>query len=161
MHMLEIRRNDNCKNIANFWIIWKINFALFQLSKNYKSQNIKLVYNINNIFSIKKNFYIWEILRKDQVIGGINHVLSVSTNKNHIRNFIKMIDDKNDQKQIKKLCINNIFSFIYNGIIDQNLNPAYNYKEFKKNYHIAIEFTIYAINFPSAKVTNRTFNYNF
>lgn len=65
MHMLKIRENNNCKFMATFWVIKKINFALFQLSKNFKSWNIKLGYDKNDLLAIIKTLYTWEILEQN------------------------------------------------------------------------------------------------
>lgn len=56
MHTLE--KNSNFKYVRIFQVIKKINFVLFQLSENYKRWNIKLIYNQNNLLTIKKNLYI-------------------------------------------------------------------------------------------------------
>lgn len=56
MHTLE--KNSNFKYVRIFQVIKKINYVLFQLSENYKRWNIKLIYNQNNLLTIKKNLYI-------------------------------------------------------------------------------------------------------
>lgn len=58
--------------------------------------------------------------------------LKFKSTKLNVKDFIKIMDNNNEQGQINKLCNLNVFLFIYNVIADTNLNPKVDKKNFKK-----------------------------
>lgn len=81
--------------------------------------------------------------------------------KRHVRNQIKLMDNGDEKKWIERLCTNGMFLFTYDGITDNNTNPNHDIKEFCQDQLVALEFSIYSINFWTKKNPNSTFRYNY
>lgn len=91
----------------------------------------------------------------------IKEKLSIFSKKQYIDVFLLLIEDTNNREYIEELIHFGSFLFIYNDMIDINLNANHTFNKFISSKTITIQFQVYSLNFWTAKKSDAKFKYYF
>lgn len=155
-----IEDKEDLKDMAVFWVFGTIIYLALTL-KIYNSWFVKVIYNNNDLENLRDNLQAWKILGKKWSNKTNVKFLNFESTKSHIKNLIKILNDKDEWEWIDRLCNSGVLFFIYNRIANANKNLGYDWEKIQKSRYVVVKFTTYAINFCSKKNSNRTFNINF
>lgn len=73
--------------------------------------------------------------------------INMSLIKSHVKDWIELINNRDNKKWMKSLCDVKKFPFTYKNITNNNPNPGHNTEEFWQNRFVTVEFNIYSTNF--------------
>lgn len=126
MHTLGVKKEDDIKKLAIFWVTGPIKFTVLEYN-TYKSWNVKVDCEIDVLDELKNYLKTKGILGQDWKKVD-DPWRSISLIKSHVKNLIEFIDKGDKKEWMESLCDAEKFLFTYNGIANSNPNSGHNIK---------------------------------